>query len=176
GWRGRLRLAGNVLAELWTLARFVRSPSQGFRVDPQRFFDPAAHSGAAYARLRLDKAELRPILLAASKRKAWLNDVLLAALLRAFADLAPATEAARWRALTFVNLRRFLPEDYAVPPCNLLGNHMLDLGTDLASGLTIPWRACARRTGGSTILPMCCAPRCSACQCYGGLRWTRNAN
>jgi len=133
GWRERLRLLGHALAEPWAQARMARHPCRGFQADPERFLDPKARANPAYARLRLGGAELRSIRLAAAKHKAWLNDVLLAALLRAFAGLAPPAgdPDARWRALVFVNLRRYLPDEYSVPVCNLLSNHVLDLGVEL---------------------------------------------
>jgi NRPS condensation-like uncharacterized protein len=133
GWRGRLRLLSYALAEPWAQARMARHPCRGFQADPERFLDPKTRANPTYARLCLNSAELKSIRLAAAQYKAWLNDVLLAALLRAFVGLVPPAgdSDAHWRALVFVNLRRYLPDEYSVPVCNLLSNHILDLGVDL---------------------------------------------
>ncbi len=69
------------------------------------------------------------------KRQATLNDLLVAAFLRAVAEITGWQQDRTLRLVTTVDLRRYLPERKAAALCNLSGFFFPNLGQDLGADL-----------------------------------------
>ncbi|MCC6158097.1 MAG: hypothetical protein IT350_08580 [Deltaproteobacteria bacterium] len=128
GWRGFLAVLRRYTIEMRASVRPFRS------VRLPRAGD--GNGDAAYRLLRLDESRVEAMRRAGAPMRATLNDVLVAAALRALAKLVPnpAPDAA-YRLLGTVDLRRYLPGKRAGAPCNLSSFYWVHLGRDVGATL-----------------------------------------
>lgn len=134
GWRGLLQVLRRYYIEMRDSAR----PFRSVRL-------PRAGEGsgeATYRLLRLDERRVEAMRRAGAPMRATLNDVLVAAALRALARMVPepAPDAA-YRLLGTVDLRRYLPGKRAGAPCNLSSFYWVNLGRDVGATLADTIRA-----------------------------------
>ncbi len=128
GWRGLLA----VLRRYYVEMRASMRPFRSVRL-------PRAGEGSetsTYRLLRLDEQRIEAMRRAGAPMRATLNDVLVAAALRALARIVPnagADEA--YRLLGTVDLRRYLPGKRAGAPCNLSSFYWVHLGRDVGATL-----------------------------------------
>lgn len=83
---------------------------------------------------RLDQNQVRAMKAFAKKHNGTLNDILVAAMIRALVDMARPDDDAVIRYVGTVDLRRYLPKGQGESICNLSTFYFLNLGKDIGSG------------------------------------------